>query len=504
MRRVRVLDTTLRDGDQAAGFAFDRNTKPLLAIALAKAGVDIVEAGFPLSSQDDFDVCCEVVAALRDFPVQVAVVCRGNVNDIRKTAATLNDTGILHVTLPVSNAHVSAFLNISRTQLIERAIQIVSFASGLVSSVEIGAEDATRSDPDFLCEYCCAVIEAGASTVNIADTIGLFTPSQIFSLVTLLRQRVSGFSCGQTCLSIHCHNDAGLAVANTLAAIEAGCDQIEVTVGGIGERSGNAALEEVAANLFVHSEIYNVSTGLRSEHLSKLADYFYRVTGISPGPMKPLTGWNVCAHASGIHQKGFVQSSDNYLPETARICNTVPERIVLSRHSGKAGIRLMAERLGLNIPNHAITEQLLNHIKKSGLRTFGVTEFLKLAAEHDLLPPDFPQPISCVGFSEYRTEEHCRITAMITVSGTDKQTVSGEGFTVESAVLNVTKNISGLSIQLTKTELIGKEGLFHFYAEMLVAGQTVIAVERLGSHPTRLLFECCLDTVNQVTRKHTT
>jgi 2-isopropylmalate synthase len=501
MRRVIIFDTTLRDGDQAAGFAFDRKTKPVLAVALAKAGVDIIEAGFPLSSQADFKACCDIVSVLKDFPVQAAVICRGKINDIRKTAAVLDETGILHVTLPVSDAHLAAFLNISRTQLIERAVKMVSFASGLVSSVEIGAEDATRSDPDFLCEYCHAVIDAGASVVNIADTTGLFTPPQIISLVTLLRRQVSGFSSGQARLSIHCHNDAGLAVANTLAAIEAGCDQIEATVGGLGERSGNAALEEVAANLFVHPEIYNVSTGLHAEYLGGLADYFYCVTGISPGPMKPLTGWNVCAHASGLHQKGLVHSANNYLPETARICNAVPERIVLSRHSGKAGVHLIAEQLGLTQPDNTVTEQLLNHIKESGLRTFGVTEFLKLAFEYDLLPVDFPQPISCNRFSEYRTDEHCRVTGIVSTAVDKEQTITGEGLTVESAVLDAVKNMSGLSIQLTKTELIGKEGQFHLYAEMLVDNRTVITAVRFGFHPSRLLFECCLDAVNQVQRK---
>jgi 2-isopropylmalate synthase len=502
MRRMMIFDTTLRDGDQAAGFALDRKIKPVLAVALAKVGVDIIEAGFPLSSQTDFKACSDIVTALKDFPVQVAVMCRGKVSDIRRTAVVLNDTGILHVTLPVSDAHLAAFLNISRTQLIERAVKMVSFASGLVSSVEIGAEDATRSDPDFLCEYCHAVIDAGASAVNIADTTGLFTPPQMISLVTLLRRQVSGFSSGQTRLSIHCHNDAGLAVANTLAAIEAGCDQIEVTVGGLGERSGNAALEEVAVNLFVHPEIYNVSTGLHAEYLGGLADYFYHVTGISPGPMKPLIGWNVCAHASGLHQKGLAHSSNNYLPETTRICNAIPERIVLSRHSGKAGVHLMAEQLGLTQPDNTVTEQLLNHIKESGLRTFGVTEFLKLASDYNLLPADFPQPVSCNNFSEYRTDGHCCVMGIVSVAVNKEQTVTGEGLTVESAVLDAVKNMSSLSIQLSKTELIGKEEQFHLYVEMLIDNQTVITASRFGCHPSRLLFECCLDAVNQVQRKH--
>ncbi|MDR2755304.1 MAG: hypothetical protein LBC20_06320 [Planctomycetaceae bacterium] len=504
MRRMIIFDTTLRDGDQAAGFAFDQKIKPALAVALAEAGVDIIEAGFPLSSQADFNACLNIVTALKDFSAQAAVICRGKMSEIRKTASILDDTGILHVTLPVSDAHLAAFLNISRTQLIEKAIKMVSFASGLVSSVEIGAEDATHSDFNFLCEYCHAVIEAGASVVNIADTTGLFVPSQIISLVTLLRRQVSGFSSGQARLSIHCHNDAGLAVANTLAAIEAGCDQIEVTVGGIGERSGNAVLEEVAANLFVHPEIYNVSTRLHAEQLSGLADYFYSVTGISPGPMKPLTGWNVCAHASGLHQKGLVHSSDNYLPEAVRICNAIPKRIVLSRHSGKAGIQLMAEQLGLNKPNNTVTEQLLNHIKESGLRTFGITEFLKLASEYNLLPVDFPQPVFCIGFSEYCTDGYCRVTGTITSSISKEQTVIGEGLTVELAVLDAVKKVSGLSIRLNKTESIGKEGQFHLYAEMLVEDQMMITVSRFGFHLSRLLFECCLDAVNRVPQKHPT
>ncbi|MDR1962773.1 MAG: hypothetical protein LBQ50_03235 [Planctomycetaceae bacterium] len=498
MRRILVLDTTLRDGDQAAGFAFDRNTKPALAVALAEAGVDIVEAGFPLSSQDDFNACRDVVSALKDFSTRVAVICRGNVSDIRKTAAVLDNTGILHITLPVSDAHLTAFLNISRTKLIETAVKTVSFATGLVPSVEIGAEDATRADPNFLCEYCCAVIEAGASVVNIADTIGLFTPPQMASLVMLLRNRVAGFSFGNggsgdtgAGLSIHCHNDAGLAVANTLAAIEAGCDQIEVTVCGIGERSGNAALEEVAANLFAHPEIYGVSTGLRAKHLGGLAARFCSAAGISFGPMKPLTGWNAQTHASGIHQKGVVHSSDNYSPETVRICNAVPDRIVLSRHSGKSGIRFIAKQLGLRQFSNTVAEQLLEQIKQSGLRTFGVTEFLKLASEYDLLPVNVPPPVFCTEFSEYRTETCCVVTATLSTG----QTVTAEGLSLELAVLDAVKQFSGFPIEFIKTELTGIDGRCRWYVEMRIPDETLVAVERFGTDSGRSLFECCLDAV---------
>jgi 2-isopropylmalate synthase len=506
MRRLAVFDTTLRDGDQAAGIAFDRLTKRRLAVLLADSGVDVIEAGFPLSSQHDFDACCDIISVLRDFPVKVAVICGASISDICNTAVILNSNCVLHITLPVSDIHISSFFGISRSAFLMKARALTSYASGLSAFVEIGAEDATRADVDFLCEYCDTVIDAGASVVNIADTVGVFVPSQIGLLVRGLRERVCGFRIGRAGLSIHCHNDCGLAVANTLSAIESGCNQVEVTVGGIGERAGNAALEEVIANVTLHPEIYGVSTGVKNSQLGLLVNQFYSAAGIIVGRMKPLVGWNVRAHASGIHQKGIEIFGANYLPaclndfvcdnldDNVQIYNYVPERVVLSRHSGRAGIRLFAAWLGVGQFDEDKIEQLLGRIKNSGVRFWGITEFLLLVKELKLLASDSICPISCAAYVECCTDMRCDVSILLS----DGETVLGNGVDPESALLSAVSKKTAQNIKINKTELTSINGNYRIYAELLTTNNnSITAIERYGNHPNRLLFECILDVINK-------
>jgi 2-isopropylmalate synthase len=528
MRRLTVFDTTLRDGDQAAGIAFDRETKRSLAISLANFGVDIIEAGFPLSSQHDFNACCDIISVLRDFPVKVAVLCGANISDISNVSAILNANSVLHITLPVSDLHIESFFGVSRANLIKKAKSIISYAAGLVASIEIGAEDASRADVDFLYEYCDAVIESGAKVVNIADTVGLFVPYQIELLIESLRKCVDGFKNNKAGLSIHCHNDYGLAVANTLAAIKSGCTQIEVTVGGIGERAGNAALEEVIANVILHPEIYGVSTNLKTSQLRALTNQFYSAAGIVAGRMKPLVGWNIRAHASGIHQKGIEASEKNYSPdfsydkseseleseseseselsEKYSIYNSVPERIVLSRHSGKAGIRLFAKQIGLEQIDDNKVEQLLKRIKNSELRFIGITEFIKLARELQTTPEmNSIYPISCKSYAEFYNDKKYEVSIELS----DGEIIYGEGVDSANALLSAVLKISNLEIKINKIELTGINGSYRLYAELFVTNnqtnnrnnnspdKMITAIERLGTQPNRLLFECILDIINR-------
>ncbi|MDR1925478.1 MAG: hypothetical protein LBQ66_13990 [Planctomycetaceae bacterium] len=516
MRRLLVFDTTLRDGDQTAGVAFDKKLKPELAVMLANIGVDVIEAGFPLASCDDFDACVSVIDVLSDFPVEVSLICRCDVDSIKRTAGMFRKCGLLHVTLPVSDLHISSFFGVSRLELLRRGVEMVSYASGLVSLVEVGAEDATRAEPEFLVDYCNMMIDAGAKVVNIADTVGLFVPDQMGRLIEMLFKRVDKFAANEAVLSVHCHNDGGLAVANTLAAVLSGCGQVEVTVGGIGERAGNASLEEVAANLGVHSDIYGVKTNIKCERLAWLANQFYSAAGFSAGSMKPLTGWNIRAHASGIHQRGVAGSELGYLSDVVRfagVCEVLPERIVLSRHSGKAGILLVARSLGLDKIDDADAERMLVCIKDSGERSFGVTEFLLLAEELGLLPPDVGKVVACKNYSEQSTTTNCKIktktktnykiktkikaSVKIKVKISDDRTILGKGDSYESALLSVAFQIAGYEIKINKTELTAFNNRYRIYAELTTTHtKKIIALERSGNHPNKLLFECLLDTIN--------
>ncbi|MDR3182878.1 MAG: hypothetical protein LBT89_08180 [Planctomycetaceae bacterium] len=497
MKRLTILDTTLRDGDHAAGFAFSPADKPQLALGLAEAGVDIVEAGFPLASRTDYDACRNVTKILEGGHTKAAMMCRGNKNEIKKTAAVLGSSGVLHITLPVSGSHIASGLNISRLQLLKKAEECVSFASGLVSAVEIGAEDASRADIDFLCEYCETVIEAGATIVNIADTLGVLSVPQVAKLIKLLQKKIPSFSLentasGSAVLSVHFHNDCGLAAANTLAAVEAGCGQIETTVCGIGERSGNAALEEIAVNLAMHREIYKVQTGLRLERLSALTDSFYRAAGISLGPLKPVIGWNVHAHTSGIHQKGLESSPDNYSSAILRKSGSVPQRIVLSRHSGKSGVRMAAAYCGLGELNDKAAEKILCRVKTTDKRTVGLTEFLVIIGELGLLPKGSPNPVCCSFFSEQSAGGFHRIKTTLS----DGRTYHGKGATAESAVMDTVNKISPFQIALERAELNGMNGQYRLYT-IIKSNDKKTALERYGASPNRLMFECCLDVINR-------
>jgi 2-isopropylmalate synthase len=323
MRRVIILDTTLRDGDQA--FSFSAREKIALALALAEAGVDVIETGFPLSSRIDFEVCRTAARELRGWGPQnfaavegwplTAVMCRGLPRDIAESAKVFSGgvPGILHISLPVSRIHIEAKLGKTEREIIALAREAVSFAAGLAPLVELGAEDAFRADRDFLLEYCRAALEAGAHTVNIADTLGAASPGSIRDLVEFLCFHIPGFNPGAkengAVLSIHCHNDLALACANTLAALEAGCGQAEVSVGGIGERAGNAALEEVAANIGLRSQETGLCTKLRPEQFPKLLGLAAASAGGAFSLMKPLWGWNTRSHGSGIHQQGLSRNT---------------------------------------------------------------------------------------------------------------------------------------------------------------------------------------------------
>ncbi|MDR0869158.1 MAG: hypothetical protein LBN39_00035 [Planctomycetaceae bacterium] len=486
MKQLTLFDTTLRDGDQAAGAVFPCSEKPQLALALAEVGVDIVEAGFPLSSKRDDDACRKTVALLNGTKTKVALMCRARQDEIRQTAQLLNGNGVLHLTLPVSDEHISRLMDIDRKKLLNICAETVAYAAGLVAQVEVGCEDATRADLGFLVEYIETAIRSGATVINIADTLGRCCPPQISQLVGYLKTKIPAFNTGVVALSVHCHNDYGLATANTLAAIEAGCHQVEVTVGGIGERVGNASLEEVAAALSAHPEIYGVSTQLSTAGLAPLANRFYRTAILTPGPFKPLTGWNVNAHTSGIHQKGLESSSTEYRSVQF---GSSPQRIVLSRHSGKAGVKLAALHCGLKNISDDNAELLLKRIKEDTRRTIGVTELLVWLDELGLLPQP---PICCVRDSFEQTGEECRFTAALN----NNNVVSGNGQSPEDAVLNALNKIFDIKIHWQTVQMTGFDGQYRVYAEIIQPDGTAFAAERLGTRLPRILFDIGLDAVN--------
>ncbi|MDR2135630.1 MAG: 2-isopropylmalate synthase [Treponema sp.] len=525
MRRVTILDTTLRDGDQA--FCFGGKEKLAFALALAEAGVDVIEIGFPPSGRLDFELCRTAARELcarearepqepRNFAAAgglpsrplAAVMCRGLAGDISTSAGVFSGgiPGILHMSLPVSRIHIEAKLGKTQGEIIALAREAVSFAAGLVSEVELGAEDAFRADRDFLLEYCRAALDAGARRINIADTLGAASPGEAGDLAGFLLSRIPAFvpEAGGAVLSIHCHNDLGLACANTLAALEAGCGQAELSVAGLGERAGNAALEEVAANIGLRSGKTGLYTGLRPEKFPELIDRAAAMAAGAFSPLKPLSGWNTRAHASGIHQQGLSRNAETYsLPGLERWA-AVPERIVLSRHSGRAGAALFAQRYCGLAPDETTLARVTERIKNSEALT-GITEFLCFLADLGKLPAGFPGPFVRRSFAlTFAAPENApgpetfRVKAALSVYGSAEgaREISGAGEGEAAAVSQALGGLCGRCPDFSRVALNGCGGRIRLYAEIALPSGRRYALERTGPSAAELLLLCGLDAVN--------
>jgi len=345
--RIVVFDTTLRDGEQAPGCSMTPAEKLRMAHALAALGVDAIEAGFAIASEGD---ACSIDAISREVRgATIASMARACTVDIEAAARSLNHAhrSRIHIVLATSDLHLEYKLKISRLQALERAVSSVSLAGSLVDEVEFSPEDCTRSDPDFLCQMIAAVIDAGATIINLPDTVGYCIPTEYAALFELVRSRVPQ-SAGVT-LSSHCHNDLGLAVANTLAALSAGAQQVECTINGIGERAGNAALEEVAAALLVRKDKFPCTHSLVLERLYAASQLLCEIIGFGPQPNKAVVGRNAFAHEAGIHQHGVLANPLTYEIMRPATFGVPHNQIVLGKHSGRRALAHRLEELGVNL-----------------------------------------------------------------------------------------------------------------------------------------------------------
>ncbi len=342
--RVKVFDTTLRDGEQSPGCSMNAEEKVRLAHQLDRLGVDVIEAGFPSASEGEFRAVEAVACAVRR-PV-IAALARSCREDIERAWQALRAAARprIHTFLATSDIHLKCKLQISRQQCLEQAAEAVRLARSLCPDVEFSPEDATRTDPDFLCEVVEAVIEAGATTVNIPDTVGYTVPSEFAALIERLRARVRGID--RVTISVHCHNDLGLAVANSLAAVAAGARQVECTVNGIGERAGNASLEELVMAMRVRPDRYLSDTAIVSEQLFPTSQLLSEITGVPVQPNKAIIGRNAFAHEAGIHQDGMIKNPLTYEIMTPQSVGVPATRLVLGKHSGRHALGVRCQELG--------------------------------------------------------------------------------------------------------------------------------------------------------------
>lgn len=352
--KITVFDTTLRDGEQSPGCSMNVQEKVRLARQLDRLGVDVIEAGFPIASDGDF-AAVQAVAAAVPRPV-IAALARASRNDIERAARALHSAirPRIHVFLATSDIHLRHKLRISRERCLEQASDSVRRARTFCDDVEFSPEDATRTDPEFLFQVLEAVIEAGATTLNIPDTVGYTVPAEFGELIRNIRERVRGAE--NVIISAHCHNDLGLAVANSLSAIVNGARQVECTINGIGERAGNASLEEIVMALRVRADRYAYQTSVATEQLYPTSQLLEEITGIPVQPNKAIIGRNAFAHEAGIHQDGMLKNPLTYEIMTPQSVGVPDSKLVLGKHSGRHALSLRCEQLGYHFERRELDE----------------------------------------------------------------------------------------------------------------------------------------------------
>jgi 2-isopropylmalate synthase len=354
---VVFFDTTLRDGEQSPGCSMTTQEKLTMAHALEDLGVDIIEAGFAMASEGDFAAIATITQAVKK--PRIASLARAKTEDIEMAARALQfaDRARIHVFLASSDLHLEFKLKMDRAQALELCGESVRLARSLVDDVEFSPEDATRSDRDYLVEMVRIAVEAGATTINMPDTVGYSTPEEYAAMFREVRQRIPAIDAQGIILSSHCHDDLGLAVANSLAAIDAGARQVECTINGIGERAGNAALEEIAAALYVRGDRYGQTTSIKLDQLYPTSQVLGQIITFRPSPNKAIVGDNAFAHESGIHQHGMLANPLCYEIMTPALVGVAKTHLVLGKHSGRAALRHRLEQMGF-----ALTRDELQHV----------------------------------------------------------------------------------------------------------------------------------------------
>ena len=354
--QVVFFDTTLRDGEQSPGCSMTTQEKLTMAHALEDLGVDIIEAGFAMASEGDFAAIATITQAVRK--PRIASLARAKSEDIEMAARALQfaDRARIHVFLASSDLHLEYKLKMSRQQALDQTAESVRLARSLVDDAEFSPEDATRADRDYLVEMVRVAVEAGATTINMPDTVGYTTPEEYGMMFREVRERIPAIDAQGIILSSHCHDDLGLAVANSLAAIRGGARQVECTINGIGERAGNAALEEIAAALYVRRDHFGLQNNIVLDRLYPASQVLGQIITFRPSPNKAVVGDNAFAHESGIHQHGMLANPLCYEIMTPTLVGVAKTHLVLGKHSGRAALRHRLEQLGFALTREELQQ----------------------------------------------------------------------------------------------------------------------------------------------------
>jgi len=397
--RVFIFDTTLRDGEQSPGASMNPDEKLRIARQLEKMGVDIIEAGFPVASDGDFASVRQIAREVRGC--QIAALARTNAGDIERAWEAISGAAAprIHTFISSSDIHLKYQLRKTRAEVLKEAVAAVAHARGYTGNVEFSPMDATRSDREYLCEMVEAVIAAGATTVNIPDTVGYTVPGEFGDLIAMLFSRVPNIR--QAVVSVHCHNDLGLATANALAAVINGARQVECTINGIGERAGNSAMEEVVMAIETRKDLFGLHTGIKTEYIYQASRLLTQITGIMVQPNKAIVGANAFAHESGIHQDGLIKEKTTYEIMTPQSVGISDTHIVLGKHSGRHAISDRLKKMG-----YAMTEEEINRI------------FVRFKELADIKKEVFDEDLEAIVYEEStRSEEKYRFLYLNVVSG---------------------------------------------------------------------------------------
>lgn len=352
MRTIKIFDTTLRDGEQSPGASMNVQEKIMVAKQLAKLGVDILEAGFPIASQGDFEAVKRIAEEVQG--VVIAGLARAKEEDIKRAYEAIKNAPAkrLHTFHSTSDIHLKYQFRISREEALKRSCEMVRFAKSLVDDVEFSPMDATRTEMSYLLEVLEAVVEAGATTLNIPDTVGYALPQEFGAMIKTIKEKIGD----RAVISVHCHNDLGLAVANSLSAILNGAGQVECTINGIGERAGNCSMEEVVMALKTRRDFFNADTKINTKEIIRTSRLVTRVTGIPVQPNKAIVGANAFAHESGIHQDGLLKEKMTYEIIKPSDIGLTKTELVLGKHSGRHAFKTRLKELGYSLSNEEIED----------------------------------------------------------------------------------------------------------------------------------------------------
>lgn len=351
-RRIKIFDTTLRDGEQTPGVCLDKHEKLEIAQSLAKLKVDIIEAGFPVISKGDFESVSLIAQQIKG-PI-IAALARANKKDIDVAVEALGkaERPRIHTFIATSDIHMEYKLKMSRDKVLAMAEEAVRYAKGFVQDIEFSAEDASRSNWDFLCQIYAKVIAAGATVINVPDTVGYTTPDEYGALIRYIKQNVPGIE--KVDISVHCHNDLGLAVANSLAAVQNGATQVECTINGLGERAGNAAMEELIMAFYTRKDFYRAITTIDTKQIYRASSLVSALTGVDVQMNKAIVGANAFAHESGIHQHGMLTNSLTYEIISPEVIGISRNALVLGKHSGRHAFEDRLKQMNYDLDGETI------------------------------------------------------------------------------------------------------------------------------------------------------